>query len=449
MESRVLLLAISIGFASCGGSTSTPTNPPSTTSNPPITISGREHIGWTQAADSVANYVFLLYVDDIRNQLPQAACTGSAAAFDCNSPLPPLTNGKHTLQLAAAISNGGLFLEGPKSAPITVTVDASASLAGTIEVGDKRTGIQTGTSPTWQRPPQGGAAAASPVGSCGLTRWDPGTALAWTTSGDLELASLAAQNTVPLVWDNDLESTGWGLASVARRANAGGSWLYVVATVSGDEPAVRVVRYRELNAVLGERAVLLQRSLPAAATQATAAFGPNGLLYVSFRWATAATEAQPFVLDIDVDAQPADGGPTLDPRFLARDAIAAAWGSDDRYWILESATTGSYSIRASDDARPAWNFAADATPIGLEALGIFTAPSFAAFTAQGDDFVLAPDGRITRAAFSKTSGTIRQATLLLGNIAVSCGTSPTFTLSYSVWRPESSGSAADAEVRGR
>jgi hypothetical protein len=177
---------------------------------------------------------------------------------------------------------------------------------------------------------------------------------------------------------------------------------------------------------------LLQRALPAPPTGATAAFGPDGLLYISFRWATAATEAQPFVLDVDVDALRPDAGSSLDQRVLSRDAIATAWGSDGRYWILESATTGSYSVRASDDARPAWNFGADAAPLGLEALVTSSDPSFAAFTAQGEGLVLEPDGRVTHTEFA--GKTTRQATLLVGSTVINCVASPTLTLSFGVWR---------------
>ena len=444
VKGRVLLLAISIGFAGCGGSgTSTPSNPPSTPSNSPITINGTEHIGWTEAADSVANYVFLLYVDNVRNQLPQAVCTNTAAgSFDCNSPLPPLTNGTHTLQVSAAIANG---IEGPESTAIVVTVDNSTASLGNLSI-NGATGMRTATSPAAQGSTQGNAVGLSAVNSCGLTTWDPATALVWTTSGDLELASAATQSASPLVWQNDVESTGWRLASLVRRLNASGSWVYIVATLDGDEPAIRIVRYREVNAVLGERAVLLQRGLPAATTQAAATFGPDGLLYIAFRWAAATTEVQPFVLDLDVDAQPPDSGSTLDPRFLARDAIVTAWGTDNRFWILESAAIGNYSVRPSDSARPVWNFAAAGTPIGLEALGISTAPSFAAFTAQGDGFVLAPGGRITSTAFSRTSGPPRGATILLGDVAISCAASATLTLSYSTWQLQSSGSARGAQV---
>ena len=444
VQSRVLLLAISIGLAGCGSSgTSTPTNPPST-SNPPVTINGTEHIGWTQTADSVAGYVFLLYVDNVRNQLPQAACSSSTAGvFDCNSPLPPLTNGTHTLQVSAA-ANG---VEGPRSEALLVTVDSSAASVGSLQISGA-TALQLGTSPAAQNSTPGSGAGLSAVNSCGLTTWDPATALAWTTGGDLELASITTQTAAPLVWQNDVGSTGWRLGSVVRRANPSGSWVYVVATLDSDDPSVRIVRYRELNAVLGERAVLVQRSLPAQATQATATFGPDGNLYVAFRW-SAASAIQPFVLDIDVDAEPPDSGSGLDPRFLARDAIATAWGTDNRLWILESAAIGSYSVRPSDSARPLWNFASAGTPIGLESLGLTTASSFAAFTAQGDGFVLAPDGRVTRTTFSQSSAAIRQATLLLGNVAVSCTSSPSFALSYSTWRLASSGLTVDADVSRR
>src|SRR5579871_6101312 len=178
---RVLLATIlACALAACGASSTPPTQtPPATPPDSGTTISGREHIGWTQAADSVAGYVFLLYVDDVRNQLPQAMCTlNSGGSFDCNSPLPPLTNGKHTLQLAAAIPNGDSLVEGPKSAAIVVTVDSASDSASTIRVTSGDAASSTGT---------GSAGPSTPSASCGLAPWDPATALAWSSNGALEL----------------------------------------------------------------------------------------------------------------------------------------------------------------------------------------------------------------------------------------------------------------------
>src|SRR4051812_2411448 len=104
-----LLRRISVALAAmalaCGGSSA----PPSTTTAPPATdpgvsITAGQRLGWTQTGDAADGYVYAAYVDGVRNELPQTTCTPSGSAvYACESPLPPLTKGTHTLQLSAAI----------------------------------------------------------------------------------------------------------------------------------------------------------------------------------------------------------------------------------------------------------------------------------------------------------------------------------------------------------
>ena len=97
---RTLPAFVCAALVGCGGGSTPPTQrslPPAP--SPATPISGREHIGWTQADQSIAGYVFLLYVDSARHELPQASCSSSSSSpgtLDCDSPLPTLTNGTHT-----------------------------------------------------------------------------------------------------------------------------------------------------------------------------------------------------------------------------------------------------------------------------------------------------------------------------------------------------------------
>ena len=92
-----------LALAACGGSSS----PPATPSPAPgdvVQISGRERFGWNQAADDITTYHFAVYVDNNRVELAAAVCRASAAGlFDCDSPLPPLTPGRHTLEAVSWI----------------------------------------------------------------------------------------------------------------------------------------------------------------------------------------------------------------------------------------------------------------------------------------------------------------------------------------------------------
>ena len=72
----------------------------------------------------------MLYVDGSPIQLPGATCgalaTGTRTA-QCTSPLPALTAGQHTLELATRVTENGAVLESARSAPITYSVGGFAA----------------------------------------------------------------------------------------------------------------------------------------------------------------------------------------------------------------------------------------------------------------------------------------------------------------------------------
>ncbi len=120
---RSIAVVLFVLGTACGGSS---TAPPSPSPSPDVpagstAITGREHLAWTQKADADAVYVFALYVDNVRNELTAATCTQpDASAYECDSALPSMSNGTHTLQLTATPREGGD--ESPRSAAIVVTV---------------------------------------------------------------------------------------------------------------------------------------------------------------------------------------------------------------------------------------------------------------------------------------------------------------------------------------
>src|SRR5436190_7580380 len=107
LRKRLMVFA-TVVLAGCGGSPSSP--------NGNETITGVERIGWDQpAADAgeLASFRYALYVDDARSEASDVTCAAgpSSAGFACTSRLPAMSNGVHTLQVAAFVLDGGAILE--------------------------------------------------------------------------------------------------------------------------------------------------------------------------------------------------------------------------------------------------------------------------------------------------------------------------------------------------
>jgi len=91
------------------------------------TVVGTERIGWDQEAPTPAElglYRYAAYVDGMRVALSNVECgaSRSATGHPCSAALPPLTPGRHTLQLVAWRTVNGTVLESRGSAPLTIMV---------------------------------------------------------------------------------------------------------------------------------------------------------------------------------------------------------------------------------------------------------------------------------------------------------------------------------------
>jgi glucose/arabinose dehydrogenase len=94
-------------------------------------VTGSERLGWTQSAPSagdLATFHYAVYLDGSRSELAGATCepTQSETVYQCSAPLPAMSAGPHTIELAAFIVDGGV-LESPRSAPIQLTKTALAT----------------------------------------------------------------------------------------------------------------------------------------------------------------------------------------------------------------------------------------------------------------------------------------------------------------------------------
>jgi hypothetical protein len=89
-----------------------------------VQIRGTERLSWDQTAPSFARvrqYAFNAYVDGTAAALTGVECldSSSAAGFPCSARVPQMSNGTHTLQLAAIVDG----TESAKSAPLVVTMN--------------------------------------------------------------------------------------------------------------------------------------------------------------------------------------------------------------------------------------------------------------------------------------------------------------------------------------
>ena len=116
------------------------------TPGPIETVTGSERLGWQQtAADAaeIATFHYAIYVDTVRSELSGVTCTPPAtptsASFSCAVPLPALTAGPHTIELASFIVDGGTTVESARSAALRVNkaIAAASPMPGPAAPGNE------------------------------------------------------------------------------------------------------------------------------------------------------------------------------------------------------------------------------------------------------------------------------------------------------------------------
>jgi len=284
-----ILFALTATHAACGGG-----SPPPSTSDPPSgngeRISGSERLGWNQSASTaaeLATFRYAAYIDtNTRVELTDVSCGPSGGAFACNSRMPNMSPGGHSIELVSFVVDNATPIESGRSAILRVTV----------------TGVMTGG----LAPPPAALPAPTPVTTSDgvelrldvLTeQLESPTAIAPAPDGRVFVAE--REGRVRILRDGVLEPQPAALIyEVLTTASGDGGLLalaldaqfdrtrfvyaaYTVAATQGTRQ-FRIVRFREVNGRLGERVVLLD-AIPAAAKPAVAlGVGPDGRLYVAF-----------------------------------------------------------------------------------------------------------------------------------------------------------------------
>ncbi len=359
--SRTFIVMSLLAAAACGGSDdpSPPSSPPPSGSGD--TVTGRERFVWTQAgsvSDATA-LQFAVYVDGARRVLEGATCAaGSGSGLECSAPLPSLNAGRHTLELAAFYASGETITEGPKSAPLQLTVASVTAASGASP---------SGASAVPAAPPPASGPVVASDGSAlhaevlGADLLDP-VDLAVDPAG----RSFVVERAGGLrIFDQDGSATDGDRAddlssarepdaivlSIALAPDFAASHLVYVLKATSSLEASRspgqalLVRYRESDGRLGEAAVIA--SLPLAGTDPTGVirFGPDRALYVGLGSRAADADSAPAaveegrILRLTADGRTPRDNPRASPVFSSghRDPSGFAWPRAGRtFWEVES-----------------------------------------------------------------------------------------------------------------
>ena len=274
-----------------------------------ITVSGSERLGWNQAGDP-AFLKFRAYVDGGPVDLNAAACDGATPEATCSSPLPPLTNGTHTIALTAVDKYSGA--ESERSAPITVQKVSGTSTIGAIPFaapggGRGSLGVETVAATA------DGLIFAVEIVAAGVKA---PAQLAWSPDGRLFLAEADGRVRVVYPGEGSSGELAFDAGAILEPPPAGplgltlhpdfqrNHFVYVsfLTRDSRERTLLRLIRLREVGDTLGETATLFEAPLTGVALDEfrdgpRLAFGPDRLLYIALP------------AGVEFDGEPAASGP--------------------------------------------------------------------------------------------------------------------------------------------
>jgi hypothetical protein len=382
---RILAAALFAFVASnaCGSPAPQPptVSPPS--SDEPIL--GTERLGWDQRAADNGEFAALryaIYVDGARTELSGVTCADAATemGFPCSAPLPRLTIGSHTLELATFTQDGGV-LESARSAALRVTVAAQTPTSSNPVTTTSARGAAAVTA--WpsaavqlvaglERPadlavlPDGRILVAERTG---LVRVVRGGSIAPSPALTLEADVRNGDAVLALAVDPQFARTHFVYAIYTSRSQNGAS-------------SFTLARFREASDTLADRVVLLDDIRASAEPHASLRFGPDGKLYAAF--------------DDGGDPQRASDPSSMNGKMLRLNPDGTTPSDQPRGSPVLS--SGFASPRGLDWHRASNRlWAADLTRVG--AVRWTTPPS--AIAATADDLFIASEAGLRRARFER------------------------------------------------
>lgn len=294
----------------------------------PIFVTGQERIVWDQPGDPkrIGEVKFVVYIDGAPIDLPEARCTPrSAFHSECESPLPELARGAHSLNVVAVRRGDGA--ESLKGLPLNLT--STDELPPEAPVAMREAARRS--DPVSTRP-----ATATP--DCSVAYIDEQAALIGTLDGSLEVwprrgGAQPVPMTPPLPAD-------WQLRGVAARQK---SVFVLVTNARPDGLALRVLHYVEANNALQLSSTVLEHVVAGGTGRARLLQSPDGRLHVALLERNSKAP-EPFVIEVAETGDPKAAG-RLATRWTSARALAFEWSRPGgEPWVLEE-TRGQLTAR--------------------------------------------------------------------------------------------------------
>ena len=428
-------LAVLLAAAVCAGCESdNPPPAPSPGNGNGGTITGSERIGWDQEASGstqLATFRYAIYVDGTRSVVADANCESTAGAnsFPCSGRLPAMSPGSHVLEIATFTETGG-FIEGPRSAPLRVTV--AGATRPVVEYTPLTSGERLTTSDGVQLTAELVVEGLQDVTDAALA--PDGRLLIAERGGALVVHDNVAQPFRAAANASDGELLALALDPEFGRTG------HVFGIQARPGAAFRLVRYRLFENQLIERMPVVRDVSASSEASAALRFGPDGRLYAAFddggsrELAARLSEWSGKILRLNKDGGTPDDQPSASPVFWSGLASPGGldWSSEGSLWMTERGADGIERIRAlaTGDARPrrAGQRASYALPQALGAASLAFYESDAVRQFRGDLFVAAREGgyllRVTFDSGDRTRAVQTEKLLenRLGSVrAVVCG----------------------------
>ena len=341
----LLCLFAAVLAAACQSNGGSPEPSPSPGGGESIT--GRERIGWDQAAASFAElgtFRFAIYVDGNRSEMADVTCasTPGPSGFACSGRLPVMTAGAHVLEIASFTdANGGV--ESARSAQLRVTVTGASAPAAAAPLAD---GDRIVTSDGVEFDATLAVQNLSNVADIALA--SDGRLLLAERTGRIVIVSAGSEPTLTAVNSRDGELLALALAPDFVRSGH----LFVV---QSQQRVFRLARYRFFEGQLIER-MLVIRDVPASQDPAAnLRFGPDAKLYAAFDDAGSAIAAARLsewsgkILRLNPDGTTPDDQAAATPVLWSNIGSPGGldWPRDGRaLWVAETGTDAVERLRA-------------------------------------------------------------------------------------------------------
>ena len=367
----VVAITVLSAIAACGGGNSSPAPPTTPPGSGVVQVTGTEKIGWDQSAVDLADlqsFSYVVFVDGVQGALNGASCGSSAGTngYPCTAPLPPLTNGQHTLQLATVRTSGGASAQSDPSPALTVLkVGLSSSSTSTSARGREPLDSQDLRNVSGADPRTSGVNERSGTDRVAVIadHLHQPTAIAATPDGRIFVAeaervlviengALRPEPSLVLAADGAAGEAGWPDLTVDPGFSSN-HVLWLSRVVEDDSRrVVRITRYTEAGGNFGASAIVAELPVHDTAGRTRIRIGPDGKLYVSIADRTASTDRdaayEGSILRLERDGTtPRDNpaqGPVLSSGHGNLQAIAWPSGSADM-WGVE-AHAGASTIEA-------------------------------------------------------------------------------------------------------